>query len=128
MIKTDSRAIGIAKDHVGAWSSHDWDEARKLLARDVKVKVSTTQPIMGPVDTVGVDAYMEGLIRFGEAVTKGSARILAATGDEHNALLLVTVRANFGAGEVDVPAARLYLIDGAGKVASEQVVFYAAEG
>jgi SnoaL-like domain len=127
MIRTESRAIDVAKAHVDAWSKHDWEAARRLLSDDVKVRVTTTQPIMAPVDTVGADAYMEGLVRFGQAVAAGSARVLAATGDEHNALLLVTVKADFGAGQVDLPAARLYLLNAGGKIDSEQVVFYAAE-
>lgn len=127
MIKTESRAIEVARAHVEAWNKHDWDASRRLLSEDVKVKVSTTQPIMAPVDTVGAEAYMEGLIRFGQAVAAGSARVLSATGDEHNALLLVTVKADFGGGAVDLPAARLYLVDDGGKITSEQVLFYAAE-
>lgn len=127
MITTESRAVDIAKAHVEAWSAQNWEASRALLTEDVKVAVTTTQPIMAPVDTVGVDAYMEGLIRFGQAVTPGSAEVLAATGDEHNALLLVTVKADFGTGKVDLPAARLYRIEDGGKIASEQVIFYAAE-
>ncbi len=127
MIKTESRAIDVAKAHIEAWSNQDWDTSRSLLAEAVRVTTTTTQPIMAPVDTVGADEYMEGLIRFGQAVTTGSARVLAATGDQHNALVLVTVKADFGGGQVDLPAARLYLVDEGGKIASEQVIFYAAE-
>ena len=127
MIKTESPAIKVARAHVEAWNRHDWEAARQLLAPDVKVRVTTTQPIMSPVDTTGADAYMEGLVRFAQGVTPGSARELARTGDKHNALLLLTVEADFGRGKATLPAARLYLIDSEGRIESEQVIFYAAE-
>lgn len=127
MIETESPAIGIAKAHVEAWSHNDWEAARKLLASEVKVVVTTTQPIMAPVDTTGVDAYMEGLIKFGKVVVPGSAGVIASTGDKHNALLMVTVEADFGGGRVTLPAARLYLIDDNQQIKAEQVIFYASE-
>ena len=86
MINTQTRAVAIAKTHVEAWDRHDWDASRKLLTKDVRVMVTTTQPIMGPVDTTGDDLYMEGLIRFAQEVVPGSTRVVASTGDEHNAI------------------------------------------
>ena len=57
-------------------------------------------------------------------------KVIAATGDKHNALLFLTVRASFGPGApaVTLPMARLYLVDDSGKITSEKVIFYAAEG
>ena len=80
MVKIESPAISIAKAHVEAWSRHDWAAARDLLASDVKVAVNTTQPIMAPVNTTGVDVYMEGLIYFAKGVVPGSARVTASSG------------------------------------------------
>ena len=128
MLRTESPAISIAKAHVEAWSRHDWDAARKLLSSDVQVAVTTTQPIMAaPVKTTGVDAYMEGLIRFTKGVVPGTARVTAASGDKHNALLMVTVEADLDGGKLTLPAARLYLIDDNDQIKSEQVIYYVAE-
>jgi hypothetical protein len=41
---------------------------------------------------------MAGLKMFAQGVEPGSAKLIAATGDRHNALLLVTVRASFAPG------------------------------
>lgn len=128
MVSTESPAVSIAKAHVEAWSHQDWETARNLLADDVKVLVNTTQPIMAPVNTTGVDDYMKGLVYFASGVTPGSARVLASTGDQHNALIILTVEADFGGNKVTLPGARLYLIDENDKIKSEQVIFYAAEG
>src|SRR5215471_5522564 len=94
----ESEAITVARAHVEAWSNHDFDKAKKALAEDVKVHVTTTQNIMKDTDSVGAEPYMAGLKMFAQGVEPGSAKVLAATGDEHNALLLVTVRASFGPG------------------------------
>ena len=125
----ESAAVSIARAHVEAWSNHDFEKARKSLAEGVKVLVTTTQPIMKDTDTTGADAYMTGLKMFAQGVEPGSAKVIAATGDNHNALLLVTVRASFapGAPKVTLPAARLYLIDDNKKITSEKVIFYTAE-
>jgi hypothetical protein len=56
-------------------------------------------------------------------VAPGGARIIASTGDNHNALLMVSEEANFGAEPVTIPTARRYLIDDADRIKAEQVVF-----
>jgi hypothetical protein len=57
--------------------------------------------------TVGIDAYMRGLISFAGTVAPGSLQLLASVGDERNALLMLTVDAEVGAGKITLPAARL---------------------
>jgi hypothetical protein len=52
--------------------------------------------------------------------------VLASIGDERNALLMLIVEADFGAGPVTLPAARLYLLDEDDKIKAEQVVFFTA--
>ena len=128
--KWESRAVNVAKAHIEAWSNHDYDNARKSLAEDVHVTVTTTQPIMAPTDTVGVDKYMDGLVKFTSAVEPGSVRIIASTGDDHNALLLVTMKTAMGPGGTNVmlSGARLYLIDDQGKISAEQVIFFVGSG
>jgi hypothetical protein len=122
----DSLAVAVARSHVEAWTNHQFDVARKGLAEHVHLTALTTQPSRPSTDLTGVEDYMMGLIQFAEAVVPGSATIIATVGDEHNALLMLTVEADFGAGKVTLPAARLYRLDGDGKIDKELVVFYAA--
>jgi limonene-1,2-epoxide hydrolase len=123
----DPPAVAVARAHVEAWSNHDFDTARKALAPDVRVTATTTQPTPPPTDLTGADAYMAGLTQFAQAVVPGSLRILASAGDERNALLMLTVEADVGAGKATLPGARLYLLDEHDKIKTEHVVFYAAQ-
>ena len=122
----DAPAVAVARTHAEAWSHHDWDTARALLAPDVHVITMTTQPDLPATDLTGVEDYMEGLIKFAQAVEPGSARVIASVGDERNSLILLTVRAAFGPGgpNVTIPAARLALLDENNKIKTEQVVFF----
>jgi hypothetical protein len=43
-IRQASTAVAVAWAHVEAWSSHDFDKARKSLVADVRVTATTTQP------------------------------------------------------------------------------------
>lgn len=125
-VTTDSPAVAVARAHVEAWSNHDYDTARGSLAADVTVASTTTMPAMAPVHLNGADAYMEGLIYFAQTVVPGSARVIAASGDERNALVMLTVEADFGGGPMILPGARLYLLDADNKIKSEQVIFFAS--
>jgi hypothetical protein len=122
----EPRAVTAARAHVQAWTSHDYDAARAGLAPDVHVTAITTMAFPPPTDLTGADEYMTGLIQFARAVVPGSARIIASTGDDRNALIMLTVQADLGAGTVTLPGSRLYLLDDDGKIKSEHVVFYAA--
>ena len=126
----DSPAVTIARGHVEAWSNRDFDKARSMLAPDVKVTASSTHPALPRTDLAGADQYMEGLIAYAQPVVPGSMRVLASTGDDRNALLLLRLAmagGPFGEGTT-APCARLYLIDDHGKIKTEQVVFYLAQG
>jgi hypothetical protein len=125
-VKQDSPAVAVAIAHAEAWSNHDWETARGMLAADVHVTATSTQAIMPKTDTVGIEEYMEGLIHFAGAVEPGSARVIASIGDAHNSLILLTVKAAFapGAPKVTLPAARLAMLDENNKIRSEQVVFF----
>jgi SnoaL-like domain len=124
----ESPAVAIARAHVEAWSNHDFDTARNGLAPDVRVTATTTQPTPPATDLTGADDYMVGLTQFAQAVVPGSQRILASVGDEHNALLMLTVQVDLGAGRATLPGARLYLLDEHDKIKTEHVIFYAAQG
>ena len=125
-IDQESAAVALARAHAEAWSHHDWDTASKMLAPDVHVTVTTTQPLMNPTDTTGVDDYMDGLVKFAEPIEPGSARVIGSCGDERNSLILLTVRAALGPdGEkVTLPSARLALFDENQKLQQEQVIFF----
>jgi hypothetical protein len=122
----ESPAVAIARAHVEAWGRHDFDTARTMLAPDVRVRVTTTAPYPPDTDLTGAEAYMEGLRAYAGPVVSGSVRVLASTGDDRNALLLLSLTmagGPFGEGTT-APCARLYLTDDNGKIAAEQVVFY----
>ena len=125
----DSPAVAIARGHVEAWSNHEFDKARSMLAPDVRVRVTTTAPYPPDTDLTGADNYMEGLVAYAQPVVPGSVKVLASTGDDRNALLLLSLAmagGPFGEGTT-APCARLYLIDDDGKIQAEQVVFYLAQ-
>jgi hypothetical protein len=126
--QSESPAVTIARAHVEAWARHDFDTARSMLAPDVRVRVTTTAPYPPDTDLTGADNYMAGLHAYAEPVVPGSVSVLASTGDDRNALLLLTLTmagGPFGTGTT-APCARLYLIDDNGKITAEQVVFYLA--
>jgi hypothetical protein len=111
---------------VDAWGRNDFDTARSMLAPDVRVRVTTTAPYAPDTDLTGAEAYMEGLRAYAEPIVPGSVRTLASTGDDRNALLLLSLTmagGPFGEGTT-APCARLYLTDDNGKITAEQVVFY----
>jgi hypothetical protein len=124
-VTTSSAAVAAALAHVEAWSNHDYQTARAGLAADVTVASTTTQPIMEPVHLTGADAYMQGLTHFAQTVVPGSAKVIATAGDDRNALVMLTVEADFGGGKMLLPGARLYLLDDDSKIKSEQVIFFA---
>jgi len=127
-LRQDSPAVGVARAHVEAWSNHAYESARELMADDVKVITTTTQPIMKQdVNTTGLDDYMRGLKEFAQTVEPGSARVISSIGDDRNALIVVTVKAALGPGaKATLTAARLYLLDEKGKIKSERVIFFAS--
>ena len=123
----DSPAVALALAHVDAWSNHDWNKAREMLAPDVHVTATSTQPLMNPTDVTGIDDYMDGLIKFAQTVELGSAHVIASIGDERNSLMLLTVKAALGpdAAKVTLPSARLTLFDENRKIKKQQVIFFA---
>jgi hypothetical protein len=126
MSDQDPIAVAVAKAHVDAWGAHDYDRARASLAPDVHVVVTSVDPDAPNVDTTGVEAYMEGLVQFGQAVLPGTSSVGSAVGDDSRALLQVTSRVKFGpdAPEMTLHGARVYRLDEDQRIAEEQVIFF----
>jgi hypothetical protein len=123
----DPAAVAVARAHVEAWGNHDYDKARESLAPDVHVLAVSVDAGAPRTDLSGIDAYMEGLVRFGQIVPPGTSRVTSAVGDDTRALLHVISKVKFGpdAPEMDHHQARLYRLDGDQKIVDEQVIFFA---
>jgi hypothetical protein len=121
-------AVAVARAHVEAWSNHDFDTARSMLADDVRVSATSTDPALPRADLTGAGPYMDGLIAYAQPIVPGGVTVLASTGNERNALLTLSVKmagGPFGAG-ASAPCARLYLLDEDHKIKTEHVIFYVA--
>jgi SnoaL-like domain len=128
-VQQESPALTVARAHVQAWSSKDWDTAASMLASDVHVIAITTNPALPQTDLTGAEEYMQGLVAFADPIAPGSVRELASAGDERNTLLTLDLRmagGPFGDG-VQAPCARLYLVED-GKIQAEQVIVYVGQG
>ena len=122
MTQQDAPAVAIARAHIEAWSHHDWEKTRELLAPDVHAVVTTTQPMKASAELTGIDAYMEPKIKAAQFIEPGSVHEISAIGDERNALILITFRIGLGPGGTMVTMARaiLYLLDENKKIKEER--------
>jgi hypothetical protein len=121
-----STAITIARVHINAWTHHDWEKTRELLAPDVYAVVTTTQPRKAPVELTGIDAYMAPKMKAAQLIEPGSVHEISAIGDERNALILITFRIGLGPGGAMVTMARaiLYLLDENKKIKEERDEYF----
>jgi hypothetical protein len=117
-------AVAIARAHVEAWSSHDFDTARRLLGPDVKVTATSTDPALPETALTGVDDDMRGLIAFADPIVPGSLQVIGSVGDERNALLMLTAQLSGGpmSAKATLSGARLYLLDDNRKIKTERVI------
>lgn len=118
----DSPAVALARAHLEAWTNHDLDAARGNLASDVE--------FFSPAGhLVGIDEYMDaprGLVQFARQVVPGSLKVLAAMGDERNALIMYQVDTQGGpTGAKTFPSAQTWLLDDQGKIRVERIISYA---
>lgn len=132
----DAPAVGIARAHVEAWINHDFDTARSGLTPNVKVTITTTQPRPQTIELNGADAYMKGLTSSARFAVPDSLHIAASTGDERNAMLMLSYVLDFGPGnETDfgtdawrgkwtLSVARLYRLDDQARIEAEHVTYY----
>jgi hypothetical protein len=114
-----SPAVVLARSHLEAWTNHDLDAARRNLADDV-------QFYSPAASLVGIEDYMDGprgLAQFAKQVVPGSLRIIAATGDDRNALIMYEVRSQGGPfGPRLFPSAQTWVLDESGKIKVERIV------
>jgi SnoaL-like domain len=118
----DSHAVGLARAHLEAWTNHDLATARGNLADDVQFHSPAAH-------LVGIDEYMDGprgLTQFAMHVVPGSLRVIAAMGDERNALIMYQVDTE-GApfGSKTFPSAQTWVLDEGGKIHVERLISYA---
>jgi hypothetical protein len=118
---SDSRAASIVRAHLEAWTNHDFDSARANLAEDV-------QFFSPAANLAGIDEYMDaprGLTQFAKQVVPGSLRVIAAMGDDRNALIMYQVSTEGGPiGSKLFPSAQTWLLDESGKIQVERIVSY----
>jgi hypothetical protein len=118
---SDSRAVAIARAHLEAWTNHDLEAARGNLAEDV-------QFFSPAANLAGIDEYMDaprGLAQFAKQVVPGSLRVIAAMGDDRNALIMFEVSTEGGPiGSKLFPSAQTWLLDDNGKIKLERIVSY----
>src|ERR1700682_4513857 len=122
-MKADSRALALPRAHLEAWTNHDLDTVRGNLAKDV-------QFFSPAANLTGIDEYMDaprGLTQFARQVVPGSLRIIAAMGDERNALVMYEVSTEGGPiGSKLFPSAQTWLLEDYGKIKVERIVSYMA--
>jgi hypothetical protein len=122
----ESPAVRVALAHIDAWSHHDWDTTRRLLAPNVHALVTSTTPDFVGGEFTWVDTYMERKVKGAGLVEPGSVQVLSAIGDERNALVLITMRIGLGPGGSMVTMARacLYLLDEQQNIKDERDQFF----
>ena len=118
---TESPAVAFALAHLEAWSNHDLETARGNLAPNVEF-------FSPAAHLVGVDEYMEGargLVQFARQVVPGSLKVIAAVGDERNALIMYEVDTEGGPiGAKRFPSAQTWVLDEHGKIQVERIISY----
>jgi hypothetical protein len=124
MTQQDAPAVAIARTHIQAWSHHDWEKTRELLAPDVHAVVTGTQ--RDTTELTGIETYMERKKKGAQLVEPGSAQVISTIGDERNALILATMRIALGPGGSMVSMARamLYLLDENKKIKEERDKYF----
>src|SRR5262245_30860860 len=122
-VSQDSPAVAVARAHVEAFTNHDFETARNLLAEDVHFTLLNTEPDRpNHYDGSGVEQFMALLTQ--QPLIPGSAQFISSVGDEHHALLLVSVKADVGGLPLTIFSGRHYLLDDKGKIKTEQVIIF----
>ena len=126
---TKSKAVEVAIQHVQAFSNQDYDTARSLLAEDVHFILITSIPgFPTPSEGHGVEAFMRALTS-GNTLIPGSLQVIHSIGDDHQALITVSVKGTLPTHEpITLLAARHYMIDEHEKITNELVIIANYEG
>jgi hypothetical protein len=124
-----SKAVEIAIQHVEAFSTHDYDTARSLLADDVHFMLITSIPgFPNPVEGHGVEEFMK-VLTSGNTLVPGSLQVIHSLGDDHQALITVSVKGTLPTQEpITLLAARHYVIDEHKKITNELVIMASYDG
>ncbi|HEY0832196.1 MAG TPA: nuclear transport factor 2 family protein [Candidatus Dormibacteraeota bacterium] len=113
--------MALAQAHLEAWTNHDLEAARGNLSADVQFYSPAAH-------LVGIDEYMDGprgLTQFAMHVVPGSLRVIAAMGDERNALIMYQVdTAGAPFGSKTFPSAQTWVLDEGGKIQLERIISY----
>ena len=126
---SSSKAVEVAIQHVKAFSNHDYDTARSLLADDVHFMLITSIPgFPNPSEGHGVEEFMKRLTS-GNTLIPGSLQVIHTIGDDHQALITVSVKGTLPTQEpITLLAARHYMIDEHEKITNELVIIANYEG
>ena len=124
-----SKAVEVAIKHVEAFSNHDYETARSLLAEDVHFMLITSIPgFPNPIEGHGVEEFMKALMS-GNTLIPGSLQVIHSLGDDHQAFITVSVKGTLPTQEpMTLLAARHYMIDENEKIANELVIASTYEG
>ena len=124
-----SKAAEIAIQHVEAFSNHDYETARSLLADDVHFILITSIPgFPNPLEGNGVEEFMKALTS-GNTLIPGSLQVIHSIGDDHQAFITVSVKGTLPTQEpITLFAARHYVIDEHEKITNELVIIANFEG
>ena len=124
-----SKAVEIAIKHVEAFSNHDYETARSLLADDVHFILITSIPgFPNPAEGNGVEEFMK-VLSSGNTLIPGSFQVIHSVGDDHQALITVSVKGTLPTEEpITLLAARHYMIDEHEKITNELVIISHYEG
>jgi hypothetical protein len=128
-VSSPSKAVEIAIQHVEAFSNHEYETARSLLADDVHFMLITSIPgFPNPSEGHGVEAFMKALTS-GNTLIPGSLQVIHSIGDDQQALLTVSVNGTLPTQEpITLLAARHYLLDEHEKITNELVIIASYEG
>ena len=128
-VSSPSKAVEIAIQHVEAFSNHDYETARSLLADDVHFILITSIPgFPNPFEGNGVDEFMKALTS-GNTLIPGSLQVIHSIGDDHQAFITVSVKGTLPTKEpITLLAARHYMIDENEKIKNELVILTNYEG
>jgi len=126
-IKTEPKAVTVARAHAEALYRGDSAKMKGLLAEDVHYTVLNTVPNFPGLDSTGIENFMRDVLSAPpDAFVPGSVKIIQSIGDDQRALLVVTFESNMtpDGTKSKFVAARHYLINEKGKVKTEQVIIF----